>query len=117
MKRYRASAIAARNAITIEIATVTETTIRLFNTSRQKKGRLSASRKCCSVGWSGNQVGVSAVDLVVRLERRRDHPEDREDHHDEHGEPDGVPPRLADAAAVVAATAHCAVPIRTILRT
>ena len=51
LKRYFASATAARNASTIEIATVTVTMIRLFLTSSQKYGLWIASRKCWSVGW------------------------------------------------------------------
>jgi hypothetical protein len=54
----------------------------------------------------------AAVDLVGRLERRRDHPEDREDHDDEEREPDDVP-----ACAIRAAARHSTSPIRTILRT
>ena len=61
VKRNFASATAASNASTSDSATVTVTTIRLFLTSSQKYGRSIASRKCASVGWSGNQVGVSAV--------------------------------------------------------
>ena len=41
--------------------------IMLFTTELQKYGRSIASRKCCSVGCVGNQVGVrrlmSSVDL------------------------------------------------------
>ncbi len=55
---YRASATAARNETTIEIATVTPTTIRLFFTSTQKNGRWIASRKCESVGLVGSHCGV-----------------------------------------------------------
>ena len=40
---------------------MTETTIRLFFTPSQKKGLLIASRKCDSVGWSGNHVGVGPL--------------------------------------------------------
>ena len=58
VKPYRASAIAARNASATEIATVTSTTIRLFFTSSQKNGLSIASRKCDSVGCSGNHVGI-----------------------------------------------------------
>ena len=46
VKRNFASATAARNASTIESATVTLTMIRLFLTPSQKNGRLIASRKC-----------------------------------------------------------------------
>ena len=61
VKRNFASATAARKASTIESATVTLTTIRLFLTPSQKKGRLIASRKCESVGCSENQVGVNPL--------------------------------------------------------
>ena len=55
-----------------------------------------------------------AVDLVVRLERRRDHPEDREDEHDEERDPDEVPgppaePRLAAAGAELRRRCSCVV--------
>ncbi len=67
VKRNLESATAARNASVIEIATVIETMITLFTTELQKYGRSIASRKCCRVGWVGNQVGVrrlmSSVDL------------------------------------------------------
>ena len=63
-----------------------------------------------------------SVDLVVALERGRDHPEDREDEHDEDREADGVPPacrarrrrrRRARASACAAAPAPtCAVTAR-----
>ena len=45
VKRYLASATAARKASVIEIATVTQTTIRLFLTSAQKNGLWIASWK------------------------------------------------------------------------
>ena len=45
VKRYFASATAARNASAIEIATVTRTMIRLFFTSVQKNGVWIASRE------------------------------------------------------------------------
>jgi hypothetical protein len=57
VKRYFASATAARNATTIERATTAPTTIRLFFTTSQKYGRAMASRKCCNVGWIENHVG------------------------------------------------------------
>ncbi len=67
VKRNFESATAARNASMTEIATVIETMIMLFTTELQKYGRSIASRKCCSVGWSGIHVGVrrlmSSVDL------------------------------------------------------
>jgi hypothetical protein len=53
-----------------------------------------------------------AVDLVVRLERGRDHPEDREDHHDEEDDADGVP-----AAATEDARGQSTSPILTMRRT
>ncbi len=59
VKRNFARATAARNASAIESATATQTTIMLFFTPSQKYGRSIASRKCLSVGWSGNHVGVS----------------------------------------------------------
>ena len=45
VKRNFASATAARKASTIESATATDTTIKLFFTLDQKYGRLIASRK------------------------------------------------------------------------
>ena len=83
VKRNFASATAARNASTIESATVTATTIRLFLTPSQKNGRLIASRKWPSVACSGTHVGFRLLICVVRLERGRDHPVDRERDHDE----------------------------------
>src|SRR6266542_6207450 len=53
-----------------------------------------------------------ADDLVVRLERGRDHPEDRKHHHDEDGDAEHVP-----AAATKRATVHSTSPSCTILRT
>ncbi len=44
LKRYLASATAARNASTIEAGTATITMMRLFLTSSQKYGLLIASR-------------------------------------------------------------------------
>src|SRR5215216_7828886 len=58
---YLASAIAARNASTIEIVTVAPTMIRLFLTSAQKYGRSIASEKCENVGLLGSHVGFSAT--------------------------------------------------------
>ena len=58
VKRYFASATAARNASTIEASTAEQTMIRLFFTVSQKNGRAIASRKWSSVGEVGNQVGV-----------------------------------------------------------
>ena len=95
VKRYFASATAARNASTIEAATATITMIRLFLTSSQKYGLLIASRKCDSVGCEREPRRREAVDLVVRLERRRDHPEDGEDEDHE----DGAARRAFHAAA------------------
>ena len=74
MKRYFASATAARNAITIEATTATTTTIRLFFTVSQKYGRAIASRKWSSVGELGNHVGVmplissSGLNAVVTIQ-------------------------------------------------
>ena len=45
VKRYFATATAARNAIVIAIATVTPTMISVFTTSFQKNGWCIASRK------------------------------------------------------------------------
>src|SRR5579859_2431158 len=56
VKRNFASATAAKNARTIDSATVTDTTIRELTTDVQKYGwsvPAIASRKCWSVGWSG----------------------------------------------------------------
>ena len=83
VKRYFASATAARNASTIETTTVTITMIRLFLTSSQKYGRSIASRKCDERRVEREPGRRAAVDLVVRLERRRDHPVDGEDHDHE----------------------------------
>ena len=58
VKRYFASATAARNASTIEIATASSTMITLFFTASQKNGLWIASRKCWSVGCPENHVGV-----------------------------------------------------------
>src|SRR5579872_7103402 len=58
VKRNFASATAAKNAITIESATATETTISEFWTEFQKYGWSApaiAERKWSSVGWNGNQ--------------------------------------------------------------
>src|SRR5205085_2503882 len=60
---------------------------------------------------------VDADDLVVRLERGRDHPEDREHHHAEDDEADGVPAGLTRAAGAARRAHAVASPIRTILRT
>jgi len=59
VKRYFASATAARNATTIAASTATTTTITLFLTVSQKYGRAIASRKWSRVGEAGNQVGVT----------------------------------------------------------
>ena len=69
VKRNFASATAARKASAIETATVMPTMITLFTTELQKYGRSIASRKCWSVGCTGNQLGVSLLMLVGRLER------------------------------------------------
>ena len=53
-----------------------------------------------------------AIDLVVRLERRRDHPEDREGHDREESEAENVPAELACEA-----WAHSTSPTLTIRRT
>ena len=58
VKRYLASATAARNASATESATTTETTITLFFRSVQKSGDRIASVKWTSVGWSGIHFGV-----------------------------------------------------------
>ena len=74
VKRYFASATAARNASTIEATTVTTTMMRLFLTSSQKYGRAIASVKWTSVGCSGIHVGVrplissSGLNAVVTIQ-------------------------------------------------
>ena len=81
-KPKRATATAARKADAIEIATTVQpTTIRLFMTSFQKNGTRDRVLKFSSVNGAGNPVGRQAQDVAARLERRRDHPVDREDHH------------------------------------
>src|SRR6266699_167128 len=61
VKRYFASAIAARNARAIEMATVVQTMIRLFFTSVQKNGVWIAVRKWAIVGRSENHVGLALM--------------------------------------------------------
>ena len=61
LKRYLASATAARKASTIAIATVTSTMMMLFLTSSQKYGWRIAFRKWSSVGCSGIHCGFSAM--------------------------------------------------------
>src|SRR5882762_5948423 len=111
VKRYFASAIAARNARAIEMATVVQTMIRLFFTSGQKNGVWIAARN-----WDRRMQReprrVGADDLVVRLERRRDHPEAGKHHEDEEDDGHGVPAAARGSPAV-----HSASPMRTILRT
>src|SRR5207302_3468107 len=46
---------------------------------------------------------VEAVDLLVRLERGRDHPEDRERQDDQHEDADEIPGRPREAPAPAAA--------------
>src|SRR5207249_736009 len=60
-KRNFASATAARKARTIDAATATQTMITLFSTEVQKYGRWIASRKCDSVGCTGNHEGFSRL--------------------------------------------------------
>src|ERR687887_1343775 len=67
VKRYFASATAATNDTTIEIATAATTMIRLFLTSSQKNGRWIASRKWRIVGCVENQVGVRLLISVSGL--------------------------------------------------
>ena len=67
VKRYFASATAAKNASTIESATVATTMIRLFFALSQKNGRSNASRKCWSVGSVENQVGVRLLISISGL--------------------------------------------------
>ena len=116
LKRYRASATAARNASTIEIATVTRTTIRLFFTSSQKNGLSIASRKCCSVGCRGIQVGVklmissSGLNAVETIQKTGKTITAKTSGR-------GRPSRSAARGGARAATAHATSPIRTILRT
>src|SRR5215203_3285448 len=57
-KRNFASASAARNASTIDIAVTATTTIRLFRTLDQKFGRFSAFAKFDSVAGEGTNSGV-----------------------------------------------------------
>ena len=83
--------------------------IRLFLTSVQKYGRWIASVKCVERRVERDPRRRQADDLVVRLERGRDHPEHREHHHDEDGEPDQRPSR--------AGALHVSTPIRTMRRT
>src|SRR5439155_4133399 len=66
VKRYFASATAARNASAIEIATVTRTMITLFLTSCQKNGCCVALRKCDVVGCSGTHVGLRLTTSMSR---------------------------------------------------
>src|SRR5262245_46524484 len=61
LKRYLASATAARNAITIDASTAMHTTTRLFRTVSQKYARSIASRKWSSIGENENQVGVALL--------------------------------------------------------
>ena len=98
-KRYFASATAARNARPSRARRSCPTITRLFFTASQKPGcRVGRSRRGSAGAWARaeNQVGVKTVDLDVRLECGRDHPEDREDddHEDGH-KPDDVPCRSA----------------------
>src|SRR5579862_4397371 len=58
LKRYLASATAAKNESTSAITTVETTTMTLFFTSVQKYGRWIASLKWLSVGFLGIQVGL-----------------------------------------------------------
>src|SRR6478752_5464708 len=58
VKRYLASATAARNASATLSTTTIETTITLFFRSVQNAGARIASVKWTSVGWSGIQCGV-----------------------------------------------------------
>ena len=58
VKRYFASASAAKNDSASAITTVATTTMTLFLTSVQNAGPWIASRKWFSVGWSGNQTGL-----------------------------------------------------------
>ena len=58
VNRYFASATAARNASTIEMATATTTMMMVFFTTSQKNALWIASLKCPSVGLPENHVGV-----------------------------------------------------------
>ncbi len=125
LNRNLASAIAARNASTIDTSTTTVTTIRLFSTPLQKYGVWIASVKWTSVGWSGTQTGLYDVMSSPGLERGRDHPVDREGHDDERTSGRGrctaerrssaAAPRLAEES--VANDRHLTSPIRIIWRT
>ena len=76
VKRYFASATAARNASTIEIATATRTMIRLFFTESQKNGRWIASREVrerrpCTDDHVGVRLliwssGLNAVEIIQK---------------------------------------------------
>ncbi len=70
--------------------------------------------------------GLRAVDLLVRLERGRDHPVDGEDEHDEDRDPEEIPGAAPEEAPASPASlggplegrgAHAASSMRTILRT
>ncbi len=73
-KRYFARATAAKNANTIDSATVTRTMMTLFFTSSQKYGWCVALPKCAVVGCSGTHVGFaltiseSCLNAVVTIQ-------------------------------------------------
>ena len=77
------------------------------------------------MGELGNHVGCDAVDLVVRLERRRDHPVDGEHEHEAERDTERVPrappheprPCAAPRAGGNRHRGHVTSPIRTIRRT
>jgi hypothetical protein len=123
LKRYLASATAARNASTIDSATVTPTTTRLFSTAFQKNGWSLpeiASRKWSSVPFTGEPRRVEAVDVVVLLERCARHPVDGKDHDHEHCDADEVPARLTEPPPAPCADRsgpHVVSSVRTIWRT
>ena len=87
--------------------------IRLFFTSVQKNGVWIASRKCVTVGWSENHVGVrlliwssdlNAVEIIQKTGKTIT---------TKSAMPSDVPARLARTSA----RAHSTSPILTILRT
>ena len=91
VKRYFASATAARNASAIEAATATRTTIRLFWTMLPEVRPVHRVAEVLERRREREPGRLGAVDVVVRLERGRDHPVDGEDEDDEEREPEQVP--------------------------
>ena len=80
VKRYFASATAARKATHHrQRHDRADDDQAVLDGVPEVRTRPSRRGSAASVGCVENQVGVKRVDLVVRLERRRDHPEDGED--------------------------------------